>query len=380
MVEYSAEELAALKKEHAANATDEQFQLWIAECRNRNLAPVRDILMQIRTSEEYDPELKAKVKKKKSIYIVTIGAKRKIANATGLYAGQLPTKWIYLDPQNQPTIESEIPLPDPTNPMLPLEPWAVRTSVLRTGFQIPLTVVSRFGAYCQTYKKDGEAQLTAMWSANGRNCEMLEKCSESACLTRAFPSELSGLFIQEELQKDDVAESIPVAHEAVVAAPKAPTVPKVNHEAAQPTNEPRPGADKTLVEVILDKPAETVQKMDKPEKPKKLTAKEKTNAALEADHKDMLAAIDEKIAENQDPEARLPNDDEKKDNSARIRALIELGLSASEKSLLQKFVEAGRPLTEKLQSDWKKVLTQLEAAGTKEAVLALINPEPEPEF
>lgn len=280
-IDFTQEELDALKKEHAANATDEQFKLWIAECRTRNLAPVRDIIMQIRTSEEWDPEIKAKVKKKKSIYIVTIGAKRKIANATGLYAGQLPTKWIYLDANNQPSVESEIPLPDPQNPQLPLEPWAVRTSVLRKGFDAPLTVVSRFGAYCQTFKRDGNVQLTAIWSAGGRSCEMIEKCSESAALTRAFPSELSGLYVAEELQKDDVLESIPVAAEAVVEAPKAAVVPTVNHAPATPTNEPRPGEEKPrtkkvakdvkIEEVILDKvevvaepeiTPEPVQKMD----------------------------------------------------------------------------------------------------------------------
>jgi hypothetical protein len=274
--EYTAEELAALKKEHAANATDEQFKLWIAECRSRNLAPVRDILMQIRTSERWDPEVRAKVKEKKSVYIVTIGAKRKIANATGLYAGQLPTKWIYLDSKNQPTIESEIPLPDPNNPSLPLEPWAVRTSVLRKGFDAPLTVVSRFGAYCQTMKRDDKVVPTAIWSAFGRSCEMLEKCSESACLTRAFPSELGGLYIKEELDKEEVADAVPVEPVVLTEAPKAPVVPQIDHKPVAPTNEPRPNEKKekpaketTLAEVVTQKvePVASVQKMDKPAKP-----------------------------------------------------------------------------------------------------------------
>jgi hypothetical protein len=392
MIEYSTEELAALKKEHAANATDEQFRLWIAECRNRNLAPVRDIIMQIRTSEDYDPEVRAKVKKKKSVYVVTIGAKRKIANSTGLYAGQLPTRWIYLDKENRPTVESEIPLPDPTNPMLPLEPWAVRTSVLRKGFEAPLTVVSRFGAYCQTYKRDGEVQLTAMWSASGRSAEMIEKCSESAALTRAFPDELAGLYIREELEKDDVAESLPVASEVIVEAPKAPVVPTVNHTPAVATDAPRPNEQPRIEDVVLNRRAtpapdpkplvteivsETVQKMDKPEKPAKVSKKDKAAAALEQDHAAMIAQIDQKIEENhnRNPDDRPVTPEENTANVARLRALMESGVH---KANLKAYVlkEANRGTTQEiLFSQWNAIFTKLDAAGGKDAINALIAPQ-----
>jgi hypothetical protein len=376
-IEYSQEELDALKKEYAANATDEQFKLWIAECRTRNLAPVRDIIMQVRTTEEYDPEIKAKVKKKKSIYIVTIGAKRKIANATGLYAGQLPTKWIYLDANNHPTVESEIPLPDPSNPQLPLEPWAVRTSVLRKGFDVPMTVVSRFGAYCQTYKRDGNVYPTPIWSANGRMVEMLEKCSESAGLTRAFPDELAGLYINEELQKDEVLESIPVAAEAVVEkteAPKPVSVPAVNHAPAQPTNEPRPNEptpektrtkkeakDTTLTEVILDKVdivsgvAGDNLKIDKP-----------------------ASVVDVKIAQSQTvpSEGTKPAPDttvRKMDKPAneRARQLIKDGVH-KENFKTYSLLEAGVAETKLIsQEKWGTILDKLEtlfASGGKDVV------------
>jgi len=391
-IDFSEAELLALKKEHAANATDEQFALWIAECRTRNLAPVRDIIMQIRTSEEWDPEVGAKVKKKKSIYIVTIGAKRKIANATGLYAGQLPTKWIYLDKNNQPTIESEIPLPDPANPMLPLEPWAVRTSILRTGFQAPLTVVSRFGAYCQTFKRNGEVQLTAMWSANGRSCEMLEKCGESSCLTRAFPSELSGLYIAEELQKDDVVLEVPPAEVKLTEAPKAAVVPTVNHEPATPTNEPRPEEkprtkknvkDVKIEEVILDrvevvggevtsvtvivppegtKPEQDVNlQIDKPAP----TVHLEINTAQSAANEPVISATVQKM-------------DNSKDNNTRLRELIAKGV---DKDKLKQYIliTSGREAVNQIPTETLKImLSALEQAmesGGKEAVAAVIEPK-----
>lgn len=368
MIDYTQDELDALKKEHAANATDEQFKLWIAECRTRNLAPVRDIIMQIRTSEEWDPEVKAKVKKKKSIYIVTIGAKRKIANATGLYAGQLPTKWIYLDANNQPTIESEIPLPDPQNPQLPLEPWACRTSVLRKGFDVPLTVVSRFGAYCQTFKRNDQVQLTAIWSAAGRSCEMLEKCSESACLTRAFPSELSGLYVKEELMKDDVLESIPVAAEALVEAPKAAVVPTVNHSPAVPTNEPRPGEARTkknvkdvkIEEVILDK-VEVVSRV----------APEITP----------VAEIVPSGATKPEPDTTVQKMDAPKPSSERCRDLITAGVQKDPLKAYILRVSGAADTKSVTPVQWNDVLTPLEALlveSGKEAVNAKITAKPEP--
>lgn len=373
-IDFTETELLALKKEHAANATDEQFALWIAECRTRNLAPVRDIIMQIRTSEEWDPEVGAKVKKKKSIYIVTIGAKRKIANATGLYAGQLPTKWIYLDSKNQPTIESEIPLPDPANPMLPLEPWAVRTSILRTGFQAPLTVVSRFGAYCQTFKRNGEVQLTAMWSANGRSCEMLEKCGESSCLTRAFPSELSGLYIAEELQKDDVVLDTPPAEVKLTEAPKAAVVPTVNHVPATPTNEPRPEEkqrtkknvkDVKIEEVILDK-VEVVAEYVEIDKPAPTVDVEINTAQPAANNPDNHRTTVQKM-------------DNPKDNNTRLRELIAKGV---DKDKLKQYIltTSGKEAVNQIPTETlKTMLSALEEAmesGGKEAVMHVVEPKP----
>src|ERR1700681_4702080 len=109
---YSDKELQALKKEHAPDATQEQFDLWIVECRNRKAVPVHDIFLQIRSVKEWNEDTKTKVFKKKAIYGTTIGFLRKIADRTTHYAGQLPSIWIYLDDQGNPTVESKVALKD----------------------------------------------------------------------------------------------------------------------------------------------------------------------------------------------------------------------------------------------------------------------------
>jgi hypothetical protein len=340
--------------------------------------------------------------------VTTIDAFRLISQRTGEYTGQGKAKFYYLDEKNAPTIVSEIPLPHPTVPNTPREPWACSVPIYRKGFEEPVEVVCRFDAYAVTRRAAGNTTvLTDMWVRRGP--EQLSKCSEAASRRVAFAEELGSMYLSEEFAREDAENKAPesVAAEAVVAAPKAPVVPKVNHTPAQPSDSPRPGADKTLVEVILDKPVapvEIVQKMDKQpfkivplkvievsdeinplheikvERPKRQTAKEKTDAALNVEHDAMMAAIDGEIAKNQDPDARPPLDDEKTANSAAIRKVIALGLSADQKKLLQAYVlnDAGRTaLTDMLQSEWRKTLTKLEQAGDKDGVLKLISPVPE---
>jgi phage recombination protein Bet len=222
---FTEQELKALRAEIAPQASDDQFAVFMAECRHRGLYPGRDVILQIRGSREWDSEVGAEVYKKKATQITTIGALRKIANDTGVYAGQLPSKWIYLDDQNKVT-ESEFPLPE--------EPYAVKATVLRRDFQAPLTVVARFDAYKQT-KNNGN--LTSMWARRGS--EQLEKCAEALALRKAFPEKLSGLYISEEIAAD--REDRPETEQKVTApAPELPAVPAVNQTPVAPTEAPRP--------------------------------------------------------------------------------------------------------------------------------------------
>src|ERR1017187_1382911 len=147
-------ELKAWRAEYAAGATEEQFDLWIANCERRNLIPVQDVVLQIRSSREWDPQTKAKVFVKKAIYITTIAALRKIALRTSKYGGPLPTEWIYIDDDGNPSLVSEVMLPDPADKSRPRTPWAVRSQIVHTDYKQPVTAIARFGAYAQTYKND----------------------------------------------------------------------------------------------------------------------------------------------------------------------------------------------------------------------------------
>jgi len=196
------------------------------------------LFFQLRSVNEWVPELNTKVRSKRATWITKIDAMRLIAQRTGKYEGQEPVQYIYLDEHKKPSIVSDIPLPHPTIPNTPLEPWAARVSVFRTGFLKPFTATCRFDAYAVTQKSGNGVALTDMWVRRGP--EQLAKCTEVAALKGAFPEELGSLYITEEFEKEQASVE-PEKPAVVVAAPAAPEVPEINHTPAVPTSEPRPG-------------------------------------------------------------------------------------------------------------------------------------------
>jgi hypothetical protein len=64
----SPEALKALRAEYASKATDDQFNLWIEECRSKDLRPVEDVVLQIRT-----PSFLSKVVKCHIMFIESSG-------------------------------------------------------------------------------------------------------------------------------------------------------------------------------------------------------------------------------------------------------------------------------------------------------------------
>src|ERR1700678_587228 len=131
MSKFTPEELQAFKAELCKGASESQFQLFIAESEARDLRPGVHLFFQLRNSKEWDSDVKAKVNVSKATWITTIAALRLISQRTGQDAGRGKTRWIYLDEQNRPTIESTIPLPHPDTPQLPREPYACVVPIYR---------------------------------------------------------------------------------------------------------------------------------------------------------------------------------------------------------------------------------------------------------
>lgn len=244
---FSAKEIAAWKAEYAAGITDVQFDLWIEGCERRNLVPVEDVVIQIRSTKEWDDETKAKVWKRKPVFITTIRALLKLAERTGKYKGLTATEWIYLNADGYPVEASLVPLPETDSIEKPKIPWAARVGARRAGFDEPQVAVARFWAYAQTYETEDAQKkktkvLNSMWSLRGP--EQLAKCAAAAALRLAFPEEMGDLYLSEEFPEEPAPKSTvetKVADQKSVAPPPTSNVaPPVNQAPAEGKDNPRP--------------------------------------------------------------------------------------------------------------------------------------------
>lgn len=87
-------------------------------------------------------------------------------------------------------------------------PAACRIAVLKDGKRFPAIV--RYKAYVQT---NSRGEPNSMWAR--MSAEQLEKCAEAKALRRAFPNDLSGVYIPEEIRDEDQSEPL-----SPVKAPK----------------------------------------------------------------------------------------------------------------------------------------------------------------
>ena len=117
---------------------------------------------------------------------VSIDGARLVAQRSGEYEGQTPIEWtadgkewvdVWLSPE---------------------PPKAARAGVHRKGFREPLYAVATWDGFAPRNKSNGA--VTGLW-ATDLGSHMLGKCAEMLALRKAFPMELSGLYVPEEMDQ-----------------------------------------------------------------------------------------------------------------------------------------------------------------------------------
>lgn len=185
-LEYTPERVELLKRTICVGSTDDEFELFLAQCRRTRLDPFNK---QIHAVKRWDS------KQKREVMSVQIGIDglRVIADRSGEMDGTEGPYWCGDDGAWKDVWLSRA------------APVAAKVLVFRKGIERPFVGIARLDAFA-AMKDDGT--LLFMWAKMPDH--MLAKCAEALALRKAFPNDMSGLYIPEELREESAPRREPV--------------------------------------------------------------------------------------------------------------------------------------------------------------------------
>lgn len=186
-INLDSEKVALLSRTIAKGCSPDELALFTAICKRTGLDP---FARQIHAVKRWDGTLGREVMQPQ----VSIDGARLVAQRSGEYQGQDGPWWCGDD-----GVWTDVWLKN-------VAPKAAKVQVFRRGFSMPISAVASFNEYAQR-KKDGS--LTAMWAK--MPALMIAKCAEALALRKAFPAELSGVYVDDELHQGE-SEPAPISN------------------------------------------------------------------------------------------------------------------------------------------------------------------------
>lgn len=196
---FGEEKFQLLKDTICRDLTDAEMAMFIEVCNAKKLDPFARQIHAIKRKS------KQRVKKgnqwtdewiEKMNITTGIDGFRVIAQRTGEYEGQGGPWWCGDDAfWREVWLEKKAPR-------------AAKATVMRRGFREPLVGIALWDEYAQTFKPSDGGDPRPMGTWGTHPSVMLAKCAEAVALRRAFPEDLSGLYVSEELKTEDAVEDL----------------------------------------------------------------------------------------------------------------------------------------------------------------------------
>lgn len=183
---FTESEIALIRNGMMKGATDDEVGIFIYVCKKTGLNPFVRQIYPVKRRSQVDGQWI-----EKWVYQVGIDGFRLIAERTGQYQGSTEPEFFDAAGNSRKIWYDKKP------------PHACRVGIRRKGWPEPQFVTVLWDEYAQRTSGGG---VTAMWSTKGT--VMISKCAEAIGLRKAFPQELSGLYVAEELMRDEPSEEI----------------------------------------------------------------------------------------------------------------------------------------------------------------------------